>query len=93
MGSSRVSTCWLLFSLIRFSIAASVVLFPEPVTPVTSTSPRFAMEISSRTAGRLSSSSVGISNGITRMMIPIVPRCRKMFTRNRPTPGAPHEQS
>ena len=66
---------------------------PEPVTPVTRTIPRLFSATSARTDGSSSSSSVGTSMGITRMMIPMVPRCRKMFTRNRPTPRAPHEQS
>ena len=43
------------FSLMCWIIAASAVDLPEPVTPVTSTSPRGFIEISSSTGGRLSS--------------------------------------
>ena len=40
-----------------------------------------------------SDSNVGTSNGITRITIMKLERCRRMLTRKRPTPVAPHEQS
>jgi hypothetical protein len=36
---------------------------------------------------------VGTVNGMTRMTIMNEERCRSTLTRNRPTPGMPHEQS
>jgi len=46
-----------------------------------------------RTAGSFSCSKVGTSNGMTRITIMNEERWRRMFTRKRPMPGAPHEQS
>jgi hypothetical protein len=74
-------------------MAACVLLLPLPVTPVTRMSPRSSAATSCTTGGSPSCSSVGISNGITRMTIMKLPRWRRMFTRNRPTPARPHEQS
>ena len=56
-------------------MAASVVDFPDPVTPVTSTSPRGERAICSITGGRSSVSSAGTSKGMARNAIPSVPRC------------------
>ena len=51
-------------------IEASVVDFPEPVGPVTSTIPRGFFANSATTGGRPSSSSGVISNGIRRKAAP-----------------------
>src|SRR5215217_5744450 len=45
------------------------------------------------TSGNPRDSMVGTANGITRMTIIKDDRCRRTFTRNRPTPGMPQEQS
>ena len=74
-------------------IAAIDVLLPEPVTPVTRIIPRSASAIFFSTSGTANRSKFGTSNGITRITIMKLDRCRRMFTRNRPMPGAPHEQS
>ena len=74
-------------------IAAIVLDLPEPVTPVTRIIPRSASAIVFSTGGSPSFSNVGTSNGITRITIMKLERCRRMFTRKRPMPGAPHEQS
>ena len=57
------------------TIAASAVDFPDPVTPVTSTSPRGLIAISSSTAGRFKSRIVLTSYGIDRKANATVPRC------------------
>ena len=75
------------------TIAAMVELLPEPVTPVTRIRPRSAAATVGRIAGSLSVSNVGTSNEMTRMTIMNDERCRRMLTRNRPTPGMPQEQS
>ncbi|MCY1312489.1 hypothetical protein D9M70_629160 [compost metagenome] len=54
------------FSLRWSTIAASVVDLPEPVGPVTSTSPRGFMHRSANTAGARSSSSVRTLEGMVR---------------------------
>ncbi len=69
------------------SIAASEVDLPEPVGPVTRTSPRGFRVKSSSTCGRPSSSSSGIWWGIRRNAALIEPRWKKQLTRKRATPG------
>ena len=68
-------------------IAASVVLLPLPVVPVTSTRPRSSLATFLSTAGRPSSSTDLIVTGMTRMTMPIVPRCWNTLQRKRPSPG------
>ena len=58
IGSSIVMMFARRCSLMCWIIAASAVDLPEPVTPVTSTSPRGFIAISSSTVGRFSSASV-----------------------------------
>ena len=67
--------------------AASVVLLPLPVVPVTSTSPRSSSAIFFSTGGSPSSSIVRICIGMTRRTSPTVPRCWKTLQRKRPRPG------
>jgi hypothetical protein len=70
-------------------IAASVVDLPEPVGPVTSTSPRGLWQRSFTTAGKPIDSIGGISYGILRSTPPHEPRWWKRFTRKRARPSMP----
>ena len=74
-------------------IAASVVDFPEPVGPVTSTIPFFNFGTLYTSGGIFSPSSDGILSGITRSTMAYVPRCAKMFTRKRVFCGIEYERS
>ena len=87
MGSSTVMM-WQGRSVFTMSIrAASVVDLPEPVGPVTSTSPRARSANSATCPGRPSSSSERILNGISRKAAPMASRWKYTLTRNRPLPG------
>ena len=66
IGSSIVRMCSCRVSLIRSSIAASVVDLPEPVGPVTSTKPRGFLVNSSSVGGSPRLASFGMSWGISR---------------------------
>ena len=68
-------------------IAASVVLFPEPVVPVTRMIPRCSSASFVTTGGSPSSSTERILNGIARQTIEIEPRCLKVLTLNRESPA------
>ena len=68
-------------------IAASVVLLPEPVVPVTSTRPRSSSAMRFRTSGSSSASTDGTFVEMTRMTSEMVPRCVKTLQRKRPSPG------
>jgi hypothetical protein len=74
--------------LIRSIIAASVVLLPLPVVPVTSVSPRLDIAISLMTGGRFSSAMVGMRPRTMRMAMPLIPRFRYAEQRNRDSPGS-----
>ncbi len=93
IGFSSVTMCSRLCSFIQLIMAAIVELLPEPVTPVTRTMPRSLLAILLIIGGSPRSSTEGISMGIDRRTIIGEPRCFRMFTRNRPIPGIPHEQS
>ncbi len=93
IGFSRVTTCFLKVWLMYPIIAACVVVFPEPVAPVTRTRPRSSEQTWGMMGGRPSCSKVGMSTGMIRRTIMKDPRWRRMLTRNRPSPGIPHEQS
>ena len=67
--------------LMTFINDASVVDLPEPVIPVTSTSPRCSRARSRTRDGRFSRSNGGISAAMTRMTMPVSPRCLKTLTR------------
>ena len=75
MGSSTVMTCDVRVELISSIIAASVVLLPQPVVPVTSTRPRSSAAIFFRTGGSSNCSTVSTRIGMMRKIMPIVPRC------------------
>src|SRR5438552_568168 len=64
-------------------IAASVVVLPEPVAPVTSTSPRCSSAIDLTPGGILRSSKLGTCLGMTRNANDIEPRWRTALTRRR----------
>src|SRR5881397_279703 len=93
IGSSIVMMLTRRFVLMWLIIAASAVDFPDPVTPVTSTSPRGRRPISSSTGGRFRSWIVLTSYGIDRNANATVPRCWYTLVRNRPTPGTPIAKS
>ena len=93
IGFSTVTTCLCWVRLMWWTIAAMVELFPLPLTPVTSTSPRSDSAIGLSTSGSRSDSIEGTVNGMTRMTIMNEERCRSTLTRKRPTPGIPQEQS
>ena len=86
-GSSTVMMWPKEFSLRQSTMAASVVVLPQPVAPTRITSPRLVMATSLRISGNFSSSMVGIFCGITRNTIPTLPICMKVLTRKRPIPG------
>ena len=77
IGSSTVMMWPLRSRLILSIIAARVVDLPEPVGPVTSTSPRGFSAIFAIEPGRPSCSKVLIANGICRTTIDTHPRCLK----------------
>ncbi len=93
IGFSMVTTCLCWVRLMWWTIAATVELLPLPLTPVTSTRPRSASAMAPSVSGSPRDSSVGTVNGITRITIMNEERCRSTFTRKRPTPGMPQEQS
>src|SRR4029077_19633931 len=93
IGSSIVMMFTRRLVLMWLIIAASAVDFPDPVTPVTSTSPRGRSPISSSTGGRFRSRIVLTSYGIARNANATVPRCWYTLVRNRPTPGTPIAKS
>src|SRR6266702_2044862 len=93
IGSSMVMMLTRRPRLMWLIIAASAVDLPDPVTPVTSTSPRGLIAISSSTGGRFRSRIVLTSEGIDRNANATVPRCWYTFVRNRPTPGTPIAKS
>jgi hypothetical protein len=64
-------------------IEASVVLFPEPVGPVTRTSPLLRKHRSSSAWGSPISAAVRMVLGICRITLPIPFRSSKRFTRKR----------
>ncbi len=86
IGSSIVTMCCARVRLTWSMIAASVVVFPEPVAPVTSTRPRCSSARRDTPAGRWSSSKPAIVEGTMRKANEHEPRWRKAFTRKRGRP-------
>src|SRR2546429_9082782 len=81
IGSSIVRMWRELAPLIKSMIAASVVDLPEPVGPVTSTSPeRSRLKVFS-TGGKFSSSRVLILAGMVRETAPLPGGCFNEFAR------------
>ncbi|MNY13586.1 hypothetical protein D3C86_1467280 [compost metagenome] len=88
IGSSIVMM-WPYECALRWSsMAASEVDLPEPVAPVTITSPRLAMTISCSDVGRSRSSTDGMRVLIVRTTMPALPCWMKAETRKRPAFGA-----
>ncbi len=86
MWPSSVSFLWL-------TIAASVVDLPEPVGPVTSTTPRGWSAICSKDFGHFSCSSDRIFEGIVRSTAAAPRFCTKALTRKRARFGTAKEKS
>src|SRR2546427_8038731 len=93
IGSSTVMMCPFSSLLILSIIAASVVLLPDPVGPVTSTRPRGFSDSFATTPGNPSSSKVRTLNGICRITSDTQPRCLKQLPRNRARFWMPNERS
>ena len=93
IGSSMVMMCSCRSVLILSIIAASVVDLPEPVGPVTSTSPRGLLHSSSNTGGSPRSANVRMLKGMVRNAPPTAPRCMNRLPRNRAMPRTPKEKS
>lgn len=83
IGSSTVTMCSSLVALIPSTIAASVVVLPLPVGPVTRTRPLGARVISPTAAGRRSPSRAGTRPGMARNTAPTAPRAKKALPLNR----------
>ena len=79
--------------LILSIIAASVVVLPEPVGPVTSTRPRGFSAIFDDRGELPSSSKVLMLKGICRMTSDTQPRCLKQLPRKRARFWMPKEKS
>ena len=86
IGSSMVRMWYECFPLMRSITAASVEDLPDPVGPVTSTTPLRSPAMCSSSPGRWRSAKLGTWLGITRITIAHVPRCIKTLTRNRVVP-------
>ena len=93
IGSSIVTTCLCIVRLMWSTIAPSVVLFPEPVVPVTRMMPRSSSARALIAGGRLSSCDSGTLNGTARMTSDVDPRWRNALTRKRPRPSRACEKS
>ncbi len=74
-------------------IAASVVVLPDPVGPVTSTRPRWCSVSLRHAGGRPSSSNDGMSLCTRRSTRPTEPRWRMTLTRKRPSPDTEYAKS
>src|SRR5579872_6423813 len=93
IGSSIVRM-WSWRSLLILSIIdASVVDLPDPVGPVTSTSPRGLSQSLLTTGARPSWLNDLISNGIKRKTAAVAPRWLKTLARKRASPFKPKEKS
>ena len=74
-------------------IAASVVLLPDPVGPVTRKRPCLLRASSFTMAGAPRSSRLGTLAGMRRNTAPGSPFWKKAFPRKRPRPGTANEKS
>ena len=93
IGSSIVTMCCCRDRFMWSIIAASVVVFPEPVAPVTRTRPRCSSASFRTPFGRLSWSKFGTVRGMTRKANEIAPRWRKALTRKRGSSSAVYATS
>ena len=93
IGSSIV-TMFAARSVFMWStMAASVVVLPDPVGPVTRTSPRCSSARRVTTGGNPRSAAERGLGRTRRRTRPEAPRCRKALQRNRPTPLTDSEKS
>src|SRR5581483_9704674 len=83
IGSSIVMMCFDRVLFMWSIIAARVVVFPEPVAPVTRMRPRCSSARVCTTGGMPSCSSVGTFFGMTRKAKLVAPRWRYALTRKR----------
>ena len=72
----------------RSMMQVSVVDLPLPAGPVTRTMPLLTLASLRTLSGMWSCTGSGRPKGMTRMIAPKEPLWRKMFARNRPTPGS-----
>ena len=86
IGSSIVTTCCRRVRLMWPTIAASVVVLPTPVAPVTRISPRCSSDSVSTPGGRRRLLKPGTVCGMTRKASEISPRWRNALTRKRGRP-------
>ena len=93
IGSSMVRMWSCLSVLILSIMAASVVDLPDPVGPVTSTSPRGLSQSLLTTGGSPSWLKDLISKGMSRNTAEVAPRWLKTLARNRARPFKPKEKS
>ena len=93
IGSSTVMMCPFRSLLILSIIAASVVLLPEPVGPVTRMRPRGLSASLAMTGGSPSCWNVSTLKGIIRMTIATQPRCLNTLPRKRARFWMPKEKS
>ena len=92
IGSSIVTMCLASRRLISSTMAASVVVLPEPVGPPTSTRPRGSCASSSTVGGRPSVANRGTRAGSSRTAAAARPRSRCRLMRKRPMPGDPERR-
>src|SRR5688572_9489431 len=93
IGSSTVRMWPCSFSFLWLTIPARVVDLPEPVGPVTSTTPRGWSARSAKILGALRSSSDRIFEGIVRITAAAPRCCTKALTRKRARLGIAKEKS
>ena len=93
IGSSMVRICPSSVLFLWSIIAASVVLFPEPVGPVTNTTPRGWSASSAKIFGAFKSCSESIFDGIVRITAAAPRCCTKALTRKRARFGMAKEKS
>src|SRR5688572_5292028 len=93
IGSSTVRMWPCSFSFLWLTMPASVVDLPEPVGPVTSTTPRGWSARSAKILGALRSSSERIFEGIVRITAAAPRCCTKALTRKRARLGIAKEKS
>ena len=93
IGSSMVRMCPSSLSFLWLTMAASVVDLPEPVGPVTSTTPRGWSASSAKIFGAFRSSSERIFDGMVRITAAAPRFCTNALTRKRARFGTANEKS
>ena len=93
MGSSMLMMLAARLVFMWSTIAARVVVLPDPVGPVTSTRPRCSSANLVTTGGKPSSEADSALGSTRRKTRPVEPLWRKALQRNRPRPLAEREKS